>query len=208
MDNKKYSIASVLFVMILIASCSNDKSGKTEIVSEKSNNTSTEKPATVENKETSKTASTAEDGLAIATLETSDYILKIHRVVPFTLKPKSYEPIKVSADTKLAVLDISVRNKLSAPLNLSKILGMTIIKGKGGKNLLAPWVVAAYITDYPYPNHQKEYDALWSSTFDPNGFHRAMLLGLNPNKDEDEFMLIMPEKADYNSSKKEVKFNF
>jgi hypothetical protein len=75
-------------------------------------------------------------------------------------------------------------------------------------NMMAPWVVAAYITDYPYPNHQKEYDALWSSSFEGNGFHRAMLLGLNPKKEENEFTLIVPEKPDFNNpSRKELKFS-
>jgi hypothetical protein len=81
------------------------------------------------------------------------------------------------------------------------------LKGKGDKNLLAPWVVAAYEVDYAEPNHQKEYDALWSSNFEPNGFHRCILIGFNPAKEEKEFTLTVPEKPDFNNpSKKSVQF--
>lgn len=151
---------------------------------------------------------TVSDGPAIATIETSDFILKIHKAVSFTLKPKSYEPFKVDPSTKLIALDVSVRNKLSTPLNFSRILGMTVIKGKGEKNLVAPWVVAAHEVDYPEPNHQKEYDALWSNSFEPDGFHRAILFGINPSKEEKEFKLTVPEKADFNNpSRKSVQFS-
>lgn len=152
--------------------------------------------------------STVSDSAAIATLDADDFILKVHKAVTFQLKPKAYEPLKVDPATKLVVLDVSVRNKLATPLDLSKILGMTVLKGKGDKNLVAPWVVAAYITDYPYPNHQKEYDALWSTKFEGNGFHRAMLIGLNPGKQEKDFTLSVPTKADYNNpSKRDIRFS-
>jgi len=207
MVNYQNKIISIFTLFFFIVSCRNNKTENAETKETKS--AATEKPMAAESKPPSSSTSAAEDGPAIATIETSDYILKIHKVVPFTLKPKSYEPLKVAADTKLAVLDISVRNKLSSPLNFSRILGMTEIRGKANKmNMMAPWVVAAYITDYPYPNHQKEYDALWSSSFEGNGFHRAMLLGLNPKKEENEFTLIVPEKPDFNNpSRKELKFS-
>ncbi|HWI91635.1 MAG TPA: hypothetical protein VNT20_10195 [Flavisolibacter sp.] len=152
--------------------------------------------------------SNVDDGPAIATMETNDFVLKIHRAISFELKPKSYQPIKVDPSTKLVVLDVSVHNKLSTPINFSRILGMTVIKGDGDKNLMAPWVVGAYEVDYAEANHQKEYDALWSSQFEPNGFHRAVLIGLNPKKDENNFTMIVPGKPDFNSpEKKEIKFN-
>lgn len=204
MCKRQISIVPIFISMFFIVSCGNDKTPKAETTNEK--NARTENLTVAESKTSSSPAS-AEDGPSVATLETSDFILKIHRVIPFTLKPKSYEPLKVAADTKLAVLDISVRNKLSTPINFSRILGMTEIKGKENKNLMAPWVVAAYITDYPYSNHQKEYDAIWNSAFEPNGFHRAILLGLNPKKNENEFTLIVPEKPDFNNpSRKEINF--
>lgn len=138
------------------------------------------------------------DGPAIATLETGDFVLKIHKAIPFTLKPKAYQPFKVDPSTKLVVLDVSVRNKLSTPIDFARILGMTVLKGKGDKNLMAPWVVGAYEVDYAEPNHQKEYDALWNEHFESNGFHRAILIGLNPKKEENNFTLEVPSKADFN----------
>lgn len=148
------------------------------------------------------------DGSAIATLETGDFVLKIHKAIPFTLKPKSYQPFKVDPSTKLVVLDVSVRNKLSTPLDFARILGMTVLKGKSDKNLMAPWAVAAYEVDYAEPNHQKEYDALWNEHFEPNGFHRAILIGFNPRKEENNFTLVVPSKADFNNPMtKEVSFS-
>jgi hypothetical protein len=202
MNKQIFIIASSVSILFCI-SCGNSEASKT------TNNTITaEKIETTPEKTRAPAQSSAIDDAAIATIETSDFILKVHKAIPFSLKPKSYQPFKVDPSTKLIVLDVSVRNKLSTPLNFSRILGMTVIKGKGDKGLLAPWVVAAYEVDYAEPNHQKEYDALWSEHFEPNGFHRAILFGMNPSKEEKEFTLIVPEKPDFNNpSKKTVQFS-
>lgn len=192
------------FGLMHFVACNNDSKANgqtnTQIASAEKTNTPAPEQAANQNN--------VDDGPAIATMETNDFILKIHRAIPFELKPKSYQPIKVDPATKLVVLDVSVRNKLSTPINFSRILGMTVIKGDGDKNLMAPWVVGAYEVDYAEANHQKEYDALWSSQFEPNGFHRAILIGLNPKKDENNFTMIVPGKADFNNpEKKEIKFS-
>lgn len=200
MNTSKHSLIAGISVVLLI-SCADNKAGTTANTAK---DTTTQTTSAVESKPST---ADVQDGPAIATIETSDYILKIHRAIPFQLKPKSYEPIKVDPSTKLVVLDVSVRNKLSTPINFSRILGMTVLKGKGEKNLMAPWVVGAYEVDYPEAKHQKEYDALWSENFEANGFHRSILLGLNPEKGEKNFRLIVPEKPDFNNpSRKEVQF--
>ena len=201
---KIISISAISITFLFFISCSNNNAA----VQAKSENAAADKNDSITEKKETALAGSVTDDAAIATIETSDFILKIHKAIPFSLKPKSYEPFKVDPSTKLIALDISVRNKLSTPLNFSRILGMTQIKGKGVKNLVAVWVVAAYEVDYPEANHQKEYDALWSEHFEPNGFHRAILMGLNPKKEENEFTLIVPEKPDFNNpSKKEIKFS-
>lgn len=200
----KKQIPAMIAIAIVFFSCKNNTVETSKTGPTQDHPLATAKPVTPGN---NVSASEVNDGRAIATIETADYILKIHKVIPFALKPKPYEPFKVDASTKLVALDVSVRNKLSTPINFSRILGMTVIKGKGDKNLVAPWVVAAYEVDYPESNHQKEYDALWSSQFEPNGFHRAILLGLNPGKEEKEFRLILPEKPDFNNpARKEASF--
>lgn len=202
---KKLFVYSILFLVYgNLISCN---SGETASVKPSDTKVaSTEKsisPQTAVSNENS-----VSDGPTIASLETNDFVLKIHKVIPFTLKPKSYQPFKVDPSTKLVVLDVSVRNKLSTPLDFARILGMTVLKGKGDKNLMAPWVVAAYEVDYAEPNHQKEYDALWNEHFEPNGFHRAILIGFNPKKEENNFTLIVPSKADFNNPMpKEVRFS-
>lgn len=202
MKKKIPAIACSLIVFIGL-SCGNSEAPKTA----NSDNTEKKEEAVSQKTEASIINSVTDDA-AIATLETSDFILKIHKAIPFSLKPKSYQPFKVDPATKLVALDVSVRNKLSTPINFSRILGSSVIKGKGDKNLLAPWVVAAYEVDYAEPNHQKEYDALWSSSFEPNGFHRTILFGINPSKEEKEFTLTVPEKPDFNNpAKKSVQFS-
>jgi len=201
MNNWKDCIITSALTVFIISCTDNNAETPSTTVKE---DTASVNGVAVENKSST---SEVQDGSAIATLETSDFILKIHKAIPFELKPKSYQPFKVDPSTKLVALDISVRNKLSTPINFSRILGMTVLRGKGEKNLMAPWVVAAYEVDYAEPNHQKEYDALWSNNFEANGFHRAILLGLNPPKDENDFTLIVPEKADYNNpSRKQLNF--
>lgn len=202
---KSFSAIFYIFLglLLLFISCSNSQDTKTgsQPVSDDQKDTAVVKTETP-------TDSDIKDSAAIAIVETSDYILKLHRAIEFTPASKAYQPFKVDPSTKLVVLDISVRNKLSTPLNFSRILGMTVLKGKGETNLVAPWVVAAYITDHADPNHQKQYDALWSSNFEPKGFHRAIFLGLNPKKEQKEFTLIVPEKPDFNNPvKREVKFS-
>ena len=204
MKTKLFTGLIFTFGVMHFIACNNDSKANgqtgTQIASaEKTNTPAPEQAANQSN---------VDDGPAIATMETSDFILKIHRAIPFELKPKSYQPFKVDPATKLVVLDVSVRNKLSTPINFSRILGMTVIKSEGDKNLMAPWVVGAYEVDYAEANHQKEYDALWSEHFEPNGFHRAILLGMNPKKEEKKFTLIVPSKADYNNPmKKSIAFS-
>ena len=176
---KQISIPTLSIAIFFCVSCGNGeafKAGNSNFTANKTQDTST--------KAETSTAVSVNDDAAIATIETNDFILKVHKAIPFTLKPKSYQPFKVDPSKKLIALDISVRSKLTKPINFSRILGMAVIKGKGEKNLLAPWVVAAYEVNYPEQNHQKEYDALWSESFEPNGFHRAILFGINPSKDE------------------------
>lgn len=201
--NKQISIMVLAVGAFFGIACSNSDASKTT-----NNTVSVEKSENSSEKDQAATENSVTDDAAIATIETNDFVLKVHKAIPFTLKPKSYQPFKVDPSTRLIVLDVSVRNKLSTPLNFSRILGMTVIKGKGDKNLVAPWVVGAYEVDYAEPNHQKEYDALWSEHFEPNGFHRAILFGMNPSKEEKEFTLIVPEKADFNNSaRKSVQFS-
>jgi hypothetical protein len=200
-SSKMIKNTAIAILMLCIASCGNNKADNKVTVTEKKDTVTTTNTTT-------EVKSAVEDGPAIATIETSDYILKLHQVIEFTPKPKSYQPFKIDPGTKLAVLDISVRNKLSVPLNFSRILGMTNVKGNGPKNLVSPWVVAAYITDFPDANHQKEYDALWNSSFEPNGFHRSILIGINPKQEENDFTLVIPGKADFNNPEnKELKFS-
>jgi hypothetical protein len=203
MKNWSSSVLAVIVVAALM-SCGNNNSQEKTITGEKKAVSDTGTGKVADNKTTT---TGVEDGPAIATIETSDYVLKVHRAIPFTLKPKSYQPFKMDPNTKLVALDISVRNKLSTPLDFSRILIMSSIKGKGEKNLVAPWVVAAYEVDYPENGHQAQYNALWSTSFEPNGFHRAILMGINPPQDENKFTLSVPEKADFNNpARKTVEF--
>lgn len=200
---KNVPIIAASLIVLTWLSC-----GSSEVPKTAGNNDTGKKEEAAPQKTQAAITTSVTDDPAIATIETSDFILKIHKAIPFSLKPKSYEPFKVDPSTKLIALDVSVRNKLSTPINLSRILGMTVIKGKSEKNLLAPWVVAAHEVDYPEPNHQREYDALWSSSFEPNGFHRAILFGINPSKEEKNFTLVVPEKPDFNNPhKKSVQFS-
>ena len=147
------------------------------------------------------------DGPAIATLETESFILKIHRAIEFTPAPKAYQAFKIKEGHKLVALDVSVKSKLSGPLDMGMILTMSALKDGKAHAYMAPWVVAAYMIDNPDPVHQKEYDALWSNKFGAGEFHRAILLGMDPPAAEKDFTLTMPEKADFNAAKKSVKFS-
>jgi hypothetical protein len=48
------------------------------------------------------------------------------------------------------------------------------------------------MTDHPDPNHQAEYDAMWSDHFGAGEFHRSILLGFDPPVGEKDFVLEVP----------------
>jgi hypothetical protein len=196
---RKLTVAGIFLVSFI--ACNDDKTDSNE----------EKKTAKVESKQTEttkiKTTNPAQvsDGPAIGQIETNDFVLKVHRAITFELAPKSYEPIKVPPGHKLVVLDISIRNKTAGQYNMGKILIMTEVKDSKGKNDAGPWVVGAYMVDHPDAGHQPEYDALWSDHFGAGEFHRAILLGLDPPKEEKTITLLVPEKANYNAPRKELK---
>ncbi len=82
--NKVFIIA----VLIFVVSCSNNKDGN-------ANNTKNNSSSANESSTGNGVASSAQDGPAIATLQTENYTAKIHRAIPFVAKQDEMGLFKV-----------------------------------------------------------------------------------------------------------------
>jgi hypothetical protein len=161
--------------------------------------------------ETSNTSSAAtslkaEDAAAIATIETEDYILKVHKAIPFAPDASKTAGAFTPKDgNKFVALDVSVKSKASQSIEMGAIMLTTeITDEKGTKFGGTVPVLTAYSLTYPDSKFQDEYDAIWND-FPANAFHRTTALGFEAPKDVKTFMLKVPVKA-YGNEKKEVTF--
>ncbi len=195
--NRVYLISALLFVV----SCSDNKDGDTN-----TSNTTENSSANEVNKGSGATSS-AEDGPAIATLQTENYTAKIHRAIPFVAKQDEMGLFKVKDGHQYIVLDMSIRNTSDQPIEMGNILLETKVKDENGRDLdLSITAVAAYTYTYSVPGHQSQYDALWSN-MKPGDFYRAAVLGLEASKEVKTFTLSMPVKDGFGSDipRKELK---
>lgn len=145
-------------------------------------------------KETKGKAPVKEDGAAIASIETKDYVMKLHRA--FTYTPKdggimaNWAPKK---GNKFIYLDVSLRNKSAVKIDGGFIFIALKVTDKNGVEYKKPAAaLAGYCSDNPQEQNQGEYDALWEK-FEPNEFHREVVYAVEVPENTNEFILSLPE---------------
>lgn len=145
---------------------------------------------------------------ALGRIETDSYVLTLHRAIGFMPKTDALGLLKTRDGHRYAVLDISVTNKGSEPLEMGTIMLFSKIADRNGNsyggNLGA---LTAYTLDYPDPKHQEQYDALLSMEFPAGATHRAVVLGLELPQDVKELVFSVPVKADMNAERKQIAFS-
>jgi hypothetical protein len=152
-------------------------------------------------------AGQAQDGPAIATVETADFVLKVHKAIPFEPNAsKTGGAFKPRDGNRFVALDISVRNKSQRPLAMGTIMLQTQIVDDSGKshgNMLP--VLTAYTLSYPDPAQQEQYEAIWAMEYAPGAFHRTVAEGFEAPKELKSFTIRVPVRPNADE-KAEAKF--
>lgn len=190
----------IFIAFVLFVSCSNNKD-------DNATNTNTNSSSANESNTGNGGSSSAQDGPAIATLQTENYTAKVHRAIPFDAKKDEMGLFKVKDGHQFIVLDMSIKNTSDQSIEMGNILLETKIKDEKGRDIeLSVMAVGAYTYTYSLPGHQQQYDALWSK-MNPGDFYRAAVLGMEAPKDVKTFILSMPIKDGFGSDipRKELK---
>ncbi|HKO80702.1 MAG TPA: hypothetical protein VJU78_09910 [Chitinophagaceae bacterium] len=156
---------------------------------------------TTHSKEESK-AAIKTDGPAIGSIETDDYVVKLHRV--FQYKPEenavmaNWTPKK---GFKFIYLDASLKNKSTAVIDGGFVfIALKVTDMQGVEYKKPATALAAYLTDHPEVQNQKEYDEMWGK-FEPNEFHRELIYAVEVPENINQFELSLPT----NNQRKEWK---
>ena len=144
--------------------------------------------------ETKKSAAPVkEDGPAIGTIETSSYVLKLHRA--FTYEPKGSEILngmKPKQGFKFIYLDVSLKNKGAQSLEGEFLfIALRVTDAEGNEFKKPAAALAAYTTEHTRESNDDEYSALWE-TFKPNEFHREVVYAVEVPLNEKSFVLHLP----------------
>lgn len=153
------------------------------------------------------TAKTAPDTV-LAVIETDTYEMKVHRAIPFRPKADPLGMYKLPEGDRYVVLDLSVRNKGSEPLEMGSILLVAKVTDETGTalkgNLMA---LSAYTLENPDPNHDAEYGEVWSMEFKPGAVHRAVALGVQAPAAARTLTFAVPARAGDSKDFRQVKFD-
>jgi hypothetical protein len=139
------------------------------------------------------TAASKPDDASVGTIETENYIMKLHRA--FTYSPKKSEVMAnwtPKQGYRFIYLDVSLRNKSVQPLDGGFVFIALKVTDKNGTEYKKPAAaLAAYTSDHPEAQNLKEYNALWEK-FEPNEFHREIIYAVEVPEDINEFILSLP----------------
>ena len=199
-------IFSAALCFLLFTSCGNNNSKSTS--TETTKGAADNSGATQASSTTNTTATKAEDGPAIATIETDLYVAKIHRAIPVVIKQDASTALyKVRDGYQYIVLDMSVKNKSGKELDMGQIMLGAKVTDESGKDVGNLMAIAAYAYANPGGDHQTQYEAMWGK-MQPGDFNRTYVLGMEAPKTAKTFKLSMKTTPDFfdDKSRKEVTF--
>ncbi|HEU4901644.1 MAG TPA: hypothetical protein VFT06_02605 [Flavisolibacter sp.] len=138
-----------------------------------------------------------EDGPSIATITAPAYVAKVHRSMAFIPENDGMGMMKVKKGHHFVVLDMSVRNtSKKQEVDMGQILLSTkVTDEKGNEYRLNPMAIAAYTLNNPDPQHQAQYNAMWSK-LKPGDFYRTTVFGMEVPDGTKNFVLAMKEDGD------------
>lgn len=181
MKKRFLSAAIIGFSVVSISSCSDNKAAEV-------------KPVVLSKKELEKSiAPVKTDGPALGSIETGNYVLKLHRA--FAYEPKGSEILagmKPKPGQKFIYLDVSLRNTGTEKLEGGFLFIALKLTDENGTEYKKPAAaLAAYSTDHPEDDNSTEYAALWES-FAPAEFHREIVYAVEVPTEKKNFVLHMP----------------
>lgn len=180
---KKVIVASLAIGLtaVIFTSCQSNHAAETKTVKKTSNQ-----------KEASK-VTIKTDGPAIGSIETADYVVKLHQV--FNYKPQenavmaNWTPKK---GYRFIYLDVSLRNKSAAVIDGGFVFIALKVTDMNGVEYKKPAAaLAGYISDNPETQNQNEYNEMWGK-FEPNEFHRELVYAVEVPENINEFELSLP----------------
>ena len=128
---------------------------------------------------------------SLATIQTADYEVNLHWAIPFT--PRSHGEGLVQADSgsHFVLLDLSVKNtSAERAVDVGELLLSAKIRdNNGGEYASDPLVIAAFNLEYPYPNHQAQYQSL-KGILQPGESGRTIVLGFEAPAGVKQFSLL------------------
>ncbi|RYZ27918.1 MAG: hypothetical protein EOO10_11235 [Chitinophagaceae bacterium] len=181
MKKKFLSAATIGLALVTIISCSDNKAAEVN-------------PIALTKKEPEKSkAPVKTDGPALGSIETGNYVLKLHRA--FAYEPKGSEILagmKPKPGQKFIYLDVSLRNTGTEKLEGGFLFIALKLTDENGTEYKKPAAaLAAYSTDHPEDNNSTEYAALWE-TFEPAEFHREIIYAVEVPAEKKNFVLHLP----------------
>lgn len=189
--------SSCLLTLLLLTACGANETTTPPTVETKVK-AATTAPAkdTVAKSETTSTT-VPEDGPAIATITAPAYVAKVHRSIAFVPTNDGMGMMKVKKGHHFVVLDMSVRNtSKKQEVDMGQILLSTkVTDEKGNEYRLSPMAIAAYTLNNPDPQHQAQYNAMWSK-LKPGDFYRTTVFGMEVPDGTKKFVLSMKEDGD------------
>ena len=175
------SAAIIGLAIVTISSCSDNKAAEI-------------KPLALTKKEPEKSiAPVKTDGPALGSIETGNYVLKLHRA--FAYEPKGSELLagmKTKPGQKFIYLDVSLRNTGTEKLEGGFLFIALKLTDENGSEYKKPAAaLAAYSANHPEDTNSAEYAALWES-FEPAEFHREIIYAVEVPAEKENFVLHMP----------------
>jgi len=166
-------------IVISLASCSDNKAATP----------SQAKPTSVSKEK----KAVKEDGPAIGSIETENYVMKAHRA--FVYSPEGsglLAGMKPREGHKFVFLDLSLRNKSNQKLDAGALfVSLKVLDEEGVEYRKPAAALAAYTTEHPNDSNNDEYNALWG-TFTPEEFHREIFCAVEVPTAVNKFAISMP----------------
>ena len=140
-----------------------------------------------------KSSVTITDGPSIGSIETENYMFKLHRAFEYkTQGSEVLAGLKPKQGYKFIYLDVSLKNKSVEKLDGGFLfIALKVTDDKGVEYKKPATGLAAYTSENPIAGDEEEYNELWE-TFQQNEFHRAVVYCVEVLVPVKNFVLHMP----------------
>ena len=175
------ALAAALGLLVASSACTQKKGDETA------------KQTSFDKKPTSNTPD-KKDGAFISSIETGDYIMKLHNAFVYTSHTTNavVTNVKPKEGFRFVYLDVSLTNKSSGPIDGGSLfISMKVTDDKGTEYKKPAMALALYRTENTGAEEREEYKALWE-TFKPGDMHRAIVYAVEVPAHINDFIISLP----------------